>query len=171
MSTDTLPAVTIADTRFGRLRSVSIDSQVWFVAKDVCDALGIKNSRDALINVASTDKNTAKVSEGRGRPVAVVSESGMNDLVLQSRKPAARAFRHLLTSEVIPSLLKHGVYVAGQGSMTDAELRSAVGERAERLIEGTRAERYARIAADTARFEQVHGRVPNAKERFFLEKP
>lgn len=166
-----LPAVTTADTRFGKLRSVTIGHQVWFVAKDVCDALGIKNSRDALINVTSTDKNTAKVSEGRGRPVAVVSESGLNDLVLQSRKPAARAFRRLLTSEVIPSILKHGVYVAGQGTMTDAQLRAAVGERAERLIEGTRAERHARIAADTARFVEMHGRQPTSRERFFLEKP
>lgn len=167
----TTPAVTISDTRFGKLRSVTLDGQIWFVAKDVCSALGIKNSREAMNNVGSTDKNTAKVSEGRGRPVALVSEFGMNELVLQSRKPSARALRKLLTHEVIPSLLKHGIYVAGQESMTDEQLRAAAGERAERYIVETRAERHARIAADTERFKQNHGRAPNARERFFLAKP
>lgn len=55
--------------------------------------------------------------------------------------------------------------------MTDEQLRAVAGERTERLIEGTRAERYARIAADTARFKELTGRAPNAQERFFLEKP
>lgn len=168
---ENLPAVTIADTRFGKLRSVTIGHEVWFVARDVCDALGIKNSTDALANLDTTDIGEFRLSTRGGRPHKLVNESGLNDLVLQSRKPAARAFRRLLTSEVIPSIIKHGVYVAGQGTMTDEQLRAAVGERAERLIEGTRAERHARIAADTERFKQLYGRNPNAKERFFLEKP
>lgn len=171
MNTDSAPIVTASETRFGKLRSVEINHVPWFVAADVCKALGISNSRDALNKVASTDKKTAKVTSGRGRSSAVVNESGMFDLVLQSRKKTARAFRRYLTSEVIPSLLKHGVYVAGQGSMTDEQLRAAAGERADRLIEGTRAERHARIAADTARFKQIHGRRPTCKEQFFLEKP
>lgn len=168
---ENLPAITIADTRFGKLRSVTIGHEVWFVARDVCDALGIKNSTDALANLDTTDIGEFRLSTRGGRPHKLVNESGLNDLVLQSRKPAARAFRRLLTSEVIPSIIKHGVYVAGQGTMTDEQLRAAVGERAERLIEGTRAERHARIAADTERFKQLYGRNPNAKERFFLEKP
>lgn len=168
---NTLPAVTTADTRFGTLRSVTLDGQIWFVAKDVCDALGIKNSTDAVANLDRTDIGELRLSARGGRPHKLVSESGMNDLVLQSRKPAARAFRRMLTSEVIPSILKHGVYVAGQATMTDEQLRAVAGERAERLIEGTRAERHARIAADTARFKELTGRAPNAKERFFLEKP
>lgn len=167
----TLSSVAISDTRFGKLRSVTIDGQIWFVAKDVCAALGIKNSTDAVNKLDNSEKNTAKVSEGRGRPVAVISEFGMNELVLQSRKPTARALRKLLTHEVIPSLLKHGLYVAGQATMTDERLRQAVGERTERLIEGTRAERHARIAADFVRFAEIHGRQPNAKERFFVAKP
>jgi len=166
-----LPAVTVADTRFGELRSITIGHQVWFVARDVCDALGIKNSTDALANLDTTDIGEFRLSSRGGRPHKLVNESGLNDLVLQSRKPAARAFRRLLTSEVIPSLLKHGVYVSGQGTMTDKQLRTAFGERAERLIEGTRTERHARIAADAERFKQLYGRNPNAKERFFLEKP
>lgn len=168
---ENLPAVTIADTRFGKLRSVTIGHEVWFVARDVCDALGIKNTAQATENICSTDVMDFKVPGQRGRRSKLVNESGLNDLVLQSRKPAARAFRRLLTSEVIPSIIKHGVYVTGQGTMTDEQLRAAVGERAERLIEGTRAERHARIAADTERFKQLYGRNPNAKERFFLEKP
>lgn len=166
-----LPAVTPTDTRFGKLRSVTLDHQVWFVAVDVCKALGLTHTTNALANCNSSDVGEARLSDRGGRPHKLVNESGLNDLVLQSRKPAARAFRRLLTSEVIPSILKHGVYVAGQATMTDAQLRAAVGERAERLIEGTRAERHARIAADTARFVEMHGRQPTSRERFFLEKP
>lgn len=55
--------------------------------------------------------------------------------------------------------------------MTDAEIRAALGARGECLIEGTRAQRYARIAEDTAKFEAMTGRKPTARERFFLEKP
>ena len=166
-----LPTVTTAETRFGELRSVTIDGQAWFVAKDVCDALGIKNSRDALKNVDSTYVIDFKVPGQRGRPSKLICDFGLNALVLQSRKPAARAFQRMLNEEVIPSILKHGVYVVGQERMTDAQLRTALGERGERLIEGTRAQRHARIAADVANFKAMNGREPTSRERFWLEKP
>lgn len=166
-----LPTVTTAETRFGKLRSVTIDGHTWFVAKDVCDVLGIKNVTQALENICSTYVGDFKVPGQRGRASKIICDFGLNALVRQSRKPAARAFQRLLDEEVIPSILKHGVYVVGQASMTDTQLRAALGGRGERLIEGTRAQRHARIAADTKRFEQLHGRSPSAKERFFLEKP
>ncbi|SOC00104.1 BRO-N domain-containing protein [Rhodobacter maris] len=168
---ENLPAVAVANTRFGKLRSVTIDGQVWFVAADVCKALGLTNTGKALSNISASYVGEIRLSNRGGRPHKLVNEFGLNDLVLDSRKPTARAFRRLLTSEVIPSIMKHGVYVVGQGTMTDDQLRAAVGERSERLIEGTRAERRARIAADVERFKQLNGRYPNAKERFFVEKP
>jgi prophage antirepressor-like protein len=171
MNTDLL-TVTTAETRFGELRSVTIDGQAWFVAKDVCKALGLTNTSKALLNITSSYVQDFKVPGKRGgRPVKLICDFGLNALVLQSRKPAARAFQRMLNEEVIPSILKHGVYVTGQASMTDAQLRAALGERGERLIEGTRAQRHARIAADVANFKAMNGREPTSRERFWLEKP
>lgn len=165
------PAITEAETRFGKLRSLTIDGQAWFVAADVCKALGLTNTSKALENISSSYVCELRLPGQRGRASKLICDFGLNALVLQSRKPAARAFQRMLNEEVIPSILSHGVYVVGQSTMTDAQLRAAVGERAERLIEGTRAERHARIADETAKFERLNGRRPNAKERFFLEKP
>lgn len=171
MNNELSPAVTTAETRFGKLRSVTINGQAWFVAADVCKALGLTNTAMALENISSTYICDFKVPGQRGRPAKLISDFGLNALVRQSRKPAARAFQCMLDEEVIPSILKHGVYVVGQAKMTDAEIRAALGTRGERLIEGTREQRYARIAEDTAKFEAMTGRKPTARERFFLEKP
>ena len=163
--------IVTSDTRFGAIRSVTIGTKVWFVAGDVCKALGIKNSRQALTSVCSNDTGKMRLNNKGGSPHTMVSESGLYDLVLQSRKRTALAFRRFLTSEVIPSLFKHGVYVAGQEWMTDAELQGAVNSRGERLIEGTRAQRHARIAADVSSFAARKGRRPNSRELFWLQKP
>ncbi|WP_169310917.1 BRO-N domain-containing protein [Cereibacter changlensis] len=169
---NTLPVVSTAETRFGALRSVTLDGQLWFVAADVCKALGLTHTTNALSNCSSTDIREMRLNGGqRGRPNKLVSESGMYDLVLQSRKPTARAFRRVLTSEVIPSLMKHGVYVVGQDRMSDAELLEAINSRGERLIAGTKDQRHARIAADVEKFRLLHGRTPTARERFWVEKP
>ncbi|WP_444668167.1 BRO-N domain-containing protein [Cereibacter changlensis] len=168
---NTLPVVSTAETRFGALRSVTLDGQLWFVAADVCKALGLTHTTNALANCNSTDVGEVRLSGRGGRPHKLVSESGMYDLVLQSRKPTARAFRRVLTSEVIPSLMKHGVYVVGQDRMSDAELLEAINSRGERLIAGTKDQRHARIAADVEKFRLAHGRTPTARERFWVEKP
>ncbi|RWR29641.1 hypothetical protein D2T31_09360 [Sinirhodobacter populi] len=171
--TTNTPAVPVQTTTgFGQLRSVTRDGQVWFVAKDVCAALGITNTAMALLNISSTDVHELRlVGQRGGRPSKMVNESGLNALVLQSRKPAAVAFRQHITAVVMPSLRRFGVYVAGQERMTDAEVKAATTERVDRLVMGTRAERYARIAEDREKFVVEHGRQPTAKERYFLEKP
>lgn len=172
MNKNTLPAVTEADTRFGKLRSVTIDGQAWFIATDVCKALGLSNTTMALLNINPTYVQDYRLPGQRGgRPVKLISDFGLNALVRQSSKPAARAFQKMLDEEVIPSILKYGVYVVGQSKMTDEQVRAAAIERTDHLVEGTRAERYARIAEDTSKFRRLYGREPNAKERFFLEKP
>lgn len=105
----TLPAITTADTRFGKLRSVILDGQAWFIAKDVCDRLGLTNTAMALANISSTYVIDFKVPGQRGRPVKLICDFGLNALVRQSRKPAARSFQRMLDEEVIPSILKYGV--------------------------------------------------------------
>lgn len=84
----------------------------WFVLSDVCAVLEISNPRNAKARLNSEDVNTVHIMDGkRGNPnVTVVNESGLYDVVLDSRKPQARTFRRWITSEVVPALRATGQY-------------------------------------------------------------
>lgn len=105
---------------FGQIRTVTIDDNPWFVAIDVCRALGIANVTDALKRLDDDEKMTLDSTEGhsgsRGgaQCVNIVNEFGLYSLVLGSRKPGAKAFRRWITHDVIPALRKHGVYATPQ---------------------------------------------------------
>ena len=87
----------------------------WFVAKDVCAALGIANQWDAVGALDDDEKITLANPEGNPRagiPLTLnfISESGLYALIFRSRKPEARAFRKWVTAEVLPALRKKGGY-------------------------------------------------------------
>lgn len=93
------------------VRTIMIDGEPWFVAKDVCEILSIKNSSDALSRLDDDEKGLASTDTlGGKQDLAIVSESGMYALVLRSRKPEAQPFRKWVTSEVLPSIRKTGGY-------------------------------------------------------------
>ncbi len=100
---------------FGSLRTIEIDSVIWFVGIDVTAILGYGNSRQALkTNVDSEDKKTVHLLDGnkRGNPnKVVINESGLYSLILSSKLPSAKKFKHWVTSEVLPAVRKHGVYM------------------------------------------------------------
>ena len=98
--------------QFGEVRTVLQDGEPWFVAVDVCRALEIANSRDAVSRLDADEKNTLVLTDGiRGNPQKViVNEPGLYALVLSSRKSEAKAFKRWITHEVIPSIRKHGLY-------------------------------------------------------------
>lgn len=133
---------------FGEVRALNIDGEPWFVAADVCKALEIGNSRQAVARLDEDERNTVILSDGnRGNPnVTVVNEPGLYGLVLGSRKPEAKAFKRWIKHEVLPSIRKTGGYVAGQETMTDAELMASAVLAANRMIE----QRDAKISALTA---------------------
>mgnify|MGYP001780651803 CR=1 FL=1 len=112
------------NSEFGQVRTVEQNGEPWFVAADVCRALGIGNSRDATAKLDDDEKNTVALTDGnRGNPnVCVVNEPGLYTLVLSSRKPEAKAFKRWITHEVIPAIRKTGGYIAGEEQMTDDEL-------------------------------------------------
>lgn len=97
---------------FGKIRAVEIDGEPWFVAADVCRALEIQNSRDAVTRLDDDEKNTVVLTDGiPGNPnKTIVNEPGLYTLVLGSRKPEAKAFKRWITHEVIPAIRKHGLY-------------------------------------------------------------
>jgi prophage antirepressor-like protein len=104
------------------VRIIERDDQPWFVAKDVCEALGLDNVSMALTRLDDDEKGINPIDTLGGRQnLSIVSESGLYALILRSDKPAAKAFRKWVTSEVLPSLRKDGFY-ASRLSPTDREL-------------------------------------------------
>ncbi|WP_239613909.1 phage antirepressor [Cohnella mopanensis] len=95
-------------------RTVSIEGEPWFVAKDICKILEVGNPSQALSRLDNDEKNTITLNEGiRGNPNStVVNESGLYSLILGSRKPEARAFKRWVTHDVLPSIRKTGAYQA-----------------------------------------------------------
>ena len=95
-----------------RLRTVIRDGQIWFVVIDVCGALEIGNTRDAISRLISDDVGLIELVDSRGRRqrMRIINEAGLYTLMLSSRKPEARAFGHWVTHEVLPTLRRSGVY-------------------------------------------------------------
>lgn len=99
---------------FGQIRTVEVGGEPWLVGKDVAVALGYSNTRDALErHVDAEDKNTVVNPDGnRGNPnMTIINESGLYSLVLSSKLPGAKKFKRWVTSEVLPSIRKHGTYM------------------------------------------------------------
>lgn len=94
------------------IRVQLINSKPWFVAKDVCEVLGIANHKDAASRLDEDERRGVGITDPIGRPqtVTAVSESGLYSLVFQSRKAEAKKFRKWVTSEVLPSIRKKGYY-------------------------------------------------------------
>lgn len=95
------------------VRVFSDNDQIWFVAKDVCDALEYKHVPSAMRMLDEDEKDVRKVHTLGGlQNLNIVSESGMYHLAIKSRKPEAKKFRKWVTSEVLPSIRKTGSYGA-----------------------------------------------------------
>lgn len=107
---------------FGQVRTVEIDNEPWFVGKDVAEALGYRDTSDALKkHVDADDKLTRRFADsGQAREMYIINESGLYSLILSSKLPGAKEFKRWVTSEVIPSIRKTGAY------MTQETLEAAI---------------------------------------------
>ena len=114
----------ISSPEFGEIRSAVVDGTPLFVAKDICDALGISKYRDALTRLDEDERASISVDTlGGKQSMIAVNESGLYTLVFQSRKPEARAFRKWVTGEVLPNIRKHGVYMTPEVAMSAKNLK------------------------------------------------
>lgn len=147
---------------FGQVRTMEREGEPWFVGKDVAAALGYSNTADAIQkHVDEEDKLTSQIAmAGQGRNVVFINEAGLYSLVLSSKLPAARAFKHWITSQVIPSIRKTGGYIAGQEQLSPSELMA----KALMVAQKTLAEREARISALT-----VENQMMAPKAEYFDE--
>lgn len=163
----------ISSPEFGDVRTVLREGEPWFVAKDVCEALGIANSRDAVARLDEDEKGVG-ISDTLGgkQEVSTVNEFGLYQLILRSNKPEAKRFKRWITHDVLPSIRKQGYY----STIKDEDLVAIISERrkenATYLLAGLaeereklNAERYERLKAiwNTRRFdltlEQVDGMI------------
>lgn len=107
---------------FGEVRTVTINDEPWFVGKDVAQVLGYKNPQEAIrTHVDPDDKGVSEIlTPGGKQPLPIINESGLYSLILSSKLPGAKEFKRWVTSEVLPSIRKHGAY------MTPETLQAAI---------------------------------------------
>ena len=117
---------------FGKIRAVELDGEPWLVGKDVASALGYAKPENALAAHVDDEDKTTTLIQGSGSnyksKAIVINESGLYSLVLSSKLPTAKKFKHWVTSEILPSVRKHGAY------MTKQTLRETL-KRPESVIE------------------------------------
>lgn len=97
---------------FGQIRTVMRDGEVWFVGKDVAEALGFTNSRDAIATHVFDDDKGVEIIDTLGgkQKMTAINESGLYALVFGSRLESAKRFKRWVTSEVLPAIRKTGIY-------------------------------------------------------------
>ena len=107
---------------FGRVRIVEVNGEAWMVGKDVAEALGYSNPQKAIRDhVDEDDKGVNEMfTPGGKQAVPIINESGLYSLVLSSKLPNARKFRRWVTTEVLPTVRRHGAY------MTPETLQAAI---------------------------------------------
>lgn len=154
---------------FGEIRTVTIEDDPWFVGKDVCEAFGDTNYRRSLANIDGCDKGVSQINTAGGKQnMTIINESGLYSLLFQMQPQKAKGvsqnehlieervhklhrFKRWVTSEVLPSIRKHGGYISGQESMTDDELMA----RALMVAQNKIAERDKMIAEKDERIAEM----------------
>ena len=111
---------------FGQVRTVVINNEPYFVGKDVAGILGYAAERNAIAaHVDDEDKLTHQISaSGQMREVTIINESGLYSLILSSKLPTAKRFKHWVTSEVLPALRKTGSYTVTAPASDDKAKRA-----------------------------------------------
>lgn len=113
-----------SNDRFGNVRAMNLNDEPWFVAKDVCDVLGIKTNHLREDGRGLDDDEVLSLPnwEGRGSAPLIVSEAGFYKLVMRSRKPEAKAFQRWVTHEVLPAIRRTGGYMVASQDETPEQI-------------------------------------------------
>lgn len=98
-----------------QVRTVTINEEPYFVGRDIADILGYKKPENAIANHVDDEDKTTTLIQGTGSnyksKTVVINESGLYSLILGSKLPQAKEFKHWVTSEVLPAIRKHGAYM------------------------------------------------------------
>ena len=134
---------TFEHSEFGSIRVISQDREPLFISVDVCDALGINNSRDAIARLDDDEKGVVLTDTLGGKQnLSYVNESGLYSLILSSRKPSAKKFKRWVTHDILPSIRKTGMYIApekSQEAISDPDaFAKSISDYVKRQLEETR---------------------------------
>lgn len=156
------------NSQFGTIRAIEKDGEPWFVAADVCRALELGNSRQALARLDDDEKGVISTDTPGGKQeMNVVNEPGLYSLVLGSRKPETKAFKRWITHEVIPAIRQTGTYsmvpvTAQRYLTTDDYLRAAT------ITSNCRNERLPYVLDF---LKQAGFSIPETKQDYILPAP
>ena len=139
-----------SNEQFGQVRVITKDGEPWFVGKDVAEILGYANTRDALSkHVDLEDKSDVAIHDGsQNRTMTIINESGLYSLILGSKLPSAKKFKKWVTSDVLPSIRKHGMYATDE-LINNPDLLIAAATKIKE-------ERQARLEAEKLRDKLIH---------------
>ena len=127
------------------VRTIQNDGEPWFVLKDVCNVLHIGNSRDVVARLDQDEKGVGQIDTlGGKQEMTIINESGLYNVILRSDKPEAKPFRKWVTSEVLPTIRRHGMYATPD----TVEKMLADPDTIIKLLESIKQERAARMALE-----------------------
>lgn len=121
---------------FGKVRTIVIDGEPWFVGKDVAMALGYEKPRNAIgTHVDDEDKKGAPIQgpHGGGQQMIIINESGVYSLIFSSKLPKAKEFKRWVTSEVLPTIRKQGGYLTPKAAEKLGQVAASVQALADRV--------------------------------------
>lgn len=143
--------------QFGSIRTLEKDGEVWFVGKEVAEILGYSKPHNAIsqhVDAGDALKQGVIDSMGREQKTILINESGLYSLILSSKLPQVKEFKRWVTSEILPSVRKHGGYMAGQNEMSGEELMARAILFANQRIQ-EQAERIALMEPKAAYYDRV----------------
>lgn len=127
------------------VRTIQKEGDPWFVLKDVCNVLNIGNSRDVVARLDQDEKGVGQIDTlGGKQEMTIINESGLYNVILRSDKPEAKPFRKWVTSEVLPTIRRHGMYATPD----TVEKMLADPDTTIKLLETIKQERAARLALE-----------------------
>lgn len=136
MSNEIVPQA-FTSQEFGTIRAMrGEDGEPWFIAKDVCDALGLGRQQDSTRYLDDDEKGECLVNTPSGEQrMVTVSEAGLYSLILRSRKPEAREFKRWVTHDVLPSIRREGGYMVARQDETPEQTMARAVLIAQKTIE------------------------------------
>lgn len=155
------------NAEFGKVRTTTVNGEVMFVGKDVADILGYQNgSRDINRHVDEEDRTKIMIYDGvQDKETIIINESGLYSLILSSKMPNAKKFKRWVTSEVLPSIRKHGIYATD--NVIDNILNNP--DFGIELLTRLKSERVARIAAEEEK-ERLQEELDYSKDWYSIKR-
>lgn len=152
------------------VRVVMKDGMPWWVAKDVCDVLDIKNDKDAISRLDADEKSGVGIVDPHGRKqrTNIINESGLYTLIMRSNKPEAKRFRKWVTSDLLPAIRKTGEYATPEAKRRKADKKDELALRRIAVMEKNADYRMAKLILEgIEKFNEVM--TPESKTVFMTK--